>query len=137
LQATKGDGLPHSIRLHQIATELRDPQQILDRIRAASQRPAPAGRLWSRAPPTPLEREVAELWAGLLNLQAAGHPTTTSSSWAGIRCWPCSCFRACGIWYGVELSLEVVYSGEFTGRSWPKRWKLKEIELAGGNYRDC
>ena len=45
-----------------IATELRDPAQVLERIRAASRKAAPA-RPIAAPPRTPLERELAELWA--------------------------------------------------------------------------
>jgi glycerol-3-phosphate O-acyltransferase len=38
--------------------------------------------------------------------------------------------------YGVELSLEVVYSGEFTVAELAQAVELKEIEQAGGNYRE-
>ncbi len=38
--------------------------------------------------------------------------------------------------YGVELSLEVVYSGEFTVAELAKAIELKEIEQAGGDYQD-
>jgi glycerol-3-phosphate O-acyltransferase len=38
--------------------------------------------------------------------------------------------------HGVELSLEVVYSGEFTVAELAKAVELKEIEQAGGNYRE-
>ena len=38
--------------------------------------------------------------------------------------------------YDVELSLEVVYSGEFTVAELAKAVELKEIEQAGGDYRE-
>ena len=38
--------------------------------------------------------------------------------------------------YGVDLSLEVVYSGEFTVAELAKAVELKEIEQAGGDYQD-
>jgi amino acid adenylation domain-containing protein len=38
--------------------------------------------------------------------------------------------------YGLDLSLEVVYSGDFTVAELAKAVELKEIEQAGGNYRD-
>ena len=37
---------------------------------------------------------------------------------------------------GVELSLEVVYSGEFTVAELAKAVELKEIERAGGDYEE-
>ena len=60
---------PTRIDYVKIATELRDPERVLERIRMASRRPAPPV---SAPPRTPLERDLAELWAELLNLQAVG-----------------------------------------------------------------
>ena len=37
---------------------------------------------------------------------------------------------------GVELSLEVVYSGEFTVAELAKTIELKELEQSGGDYQD-
>jgi len=37
---------------------------------------------------------------------------------------------------GVEVSIEVVYSGEFTVAELAKAIELKEIEQAGGDYQD-
>ena len=38
--------------------------------------------------------------------------------------------------YGVDLSLEVVYSGEFMVAELAKAIELKEIEQAGGDYQE-
>ena len=38
--------------------------------------------------------------------------------------------------YGVELSLEVVYSGDFTVAELAKAVELKEIEQSGADYQD-
>ena len=38
--------------------------------------------------------------------------------------------------YGIDLSLEVVYSGEFTVAELAKAIELKEIEQAGGKYQE-
>ena len=38
--------------------------------------------------------------------------------------------------YGVELSLEVVYSGEFNVAELAKAVELKEIEQSGADYQD-
>ena len=116
-----------------IATELRDPGAVLERIRAASARPAPhraveAGR-------TPLERDLAELWAALLNVPAVGihdnffdlggHSLLAVQLLSRVR-------QA----YGVDLSLEVVYSGDFTVAELAKAVELKEIEQSAGDYQD-
>ena len=123
---------PTSIDYVKIATELRDPRQILERIRMASQRPA----LALPAPPrTPLERELAELWAGLLNLPAVGiHDNFFELG--GHSLLAVQLLSRVRHIYDVELSLEVVYSGEFTVAELAKAVELKEIEQAGGNYRE-
>jgi acyl carrier protein len=128
----KATACPTSIDYVKIATELRDPERILERIRMASRRPAPA---LSAPPRTPLERELAELWAGLLNLpevgvhdnffEMGGHSLLAVQLLSRVRHI-----------YGVELSLEVVYSGEFTVAELAKAVELKEIEQAGGDYRE-
>jgi acyl carrier protein len=111
---------------------LRDPQQILDRIRAASQRPALA---LSSPPRTPLERELAELWAGLLNLPAVGiHDNFFELG--GHSLLAVQLLSRVRHIYGIELSLEVVYSGAFTVAELAKAVELKEIEQAGGDYRE-
>ena len=38
--------------------------------------------------------------------------------------------------FGVDLSLEVVYSGDFTVAELANAIELKEIEQAGGDYQD-
>jgi FkbH-like protein len=132
----KAMACPTSIDYVKIATELRDPERILERIRMASRRAAPAGCPLGPAPPrTPLERELAELWAGLLNLpevgvhdnffEMGGHSLLAVQLLSRVRHI-----------YGVELSLEVVYSGEFTVAELAKAVELKEIEQAGGDYRE-
>ena len=123
---------PATIDYVKIATELRDPRQILERIRAASQRPAP---VLSSPPRTPLERELAELWAGLLNVPAVGiHDNFFELG--GHSLLAVQLLSRVRHIYGVELSLEVVYSGEFTVAELAKAVELKEIEQAGGNYRE-
>ena len=119
-----------------IATELRDPERVLERIRMASQRPVPAGCPLGPAPPrTPLERELAELWAGLLNVPAVGiHDNFFELG--GHSLLAVQLLSRVRQIYGVELSLEVVYSGAFTVAELAKAVELKEIEQAGGDYRE-
>lgn len=123
---------PRNVNYVRIATELRDPAQILERIRAASQRAAPAP---SSLPRTPLERDLAELWAGLLNVPAVGiHDNFFDLG--GHSLLAVQLLSRVRRIYGVELSLEVVYSGEFTVAELAKAVELKEIEQAGGDYQD-
>jgi len=117
-----------------IATELRDPYAVLMRIHAATRRPphalgAPA------APRTPLERDLAELWAGLLNLPAVGiHDNFFELG--GHSLLAVQLLSRVRQIYGVDLSLEVVYTGDFTVAELAKAVELKEIEQAGGDYQD-
>jgi acyl carrier protein len=123
---------PTSIDYVKIATELRDPERVLERIRMASRRPAPP---MSAPPRTPLERDLAELWAELLNLQAVGiHDNFFELG--GHSLLAVQLLSRVRRIYGVELSLEVVYSGAFTVAELAKAVELKEIEQAGGDYRE-
>jgi FkbH-like protein len=115
-----------------IANELRDPERVLERIRMASRRPAPA----RPAPPrTPLERDLAELWAGLLNVPAVGIRDNFFEL-GGHSLLAVQLLSRVRQIYDVELSLEVVYSGEFTVAELAKAIELKQIEQAGGDYQD-
>jgi FkbH-like protein len=117
-----------------IATGLRTPEAILERIRAASQKAAPTHAA-TDPPRTPLERELAELWAGLLNIPAVGvHDNFFELG--GHSLLAVQLLSRVRQIHGVELSLEVVYSGEFTIAELAKAVELKEIEQAGGDYQD-
>ena len=125
---------PAPVPYWRIATELRDTAQILERIRAAAQ-PGALLREWreTAAPRTTLERALAELWAELLNLpvvgihdnffELGGHSLLAVQLLSRVRQI-----------YGVELSLEVVYSSEFTVAELAKAVELKEIEHGGEDY---
>jgi acyl carrier protein len=127
-----GRGAAPRIDYLKIATELRTPAAVLERIRAATRRPA---RATSAPPRTPLERELAEIWAGLLNIpslgvhdnffELGGHSLLAVQLLSRVRQL-----------YGVDLSLEVVYSGEFTVAELAKAVELKEIEQSGADYQD-
>jgi hypothetical protein len=123
-------------RLHylRIANELRDPAVILHHIQAASQRSAPSDAA-ADPPRTPLERELAELWAGLLNVPAVGvHDNFFELG--GHSLLAVQLLSRVRQIHGVDLSLEVVYSGEFTVAELAKAVELKEIEQSGGDYQD-
>jgi FkbH-like protein len=124
----------HRVPYFKIATSLRRPEAILEQIRARSRSSIPA-RAAADPPRTPLERDLAALWADLLNLPAVGvhdnffdlggHSLLAVQLLSRVR-------QMCG----VELSLELVYSGEFTVAELAKAVELKEIEQAGGDYQD-
>jgi hypothetical protein len=117
-----------------IATELRDPHAVLDRISAASLRPAPAAAAL-HPPRTPLERELAALWADLLHLPAVGvHDNFFELG--GHSLLAVQLLSQVRQIHGIDLSLELVYSGEFTVAELAKAVELKEIQQAGDDYQD-
>jgi FkbH-like protein len=115
-----------------IATELREPAAILERIRPT--RPSLAGRA-PKPPRTPLEQELAALWAGLLNVPSVGVDDNFFEL-GGHSLLAVQLLSRLRNIYGVDLSLEVVYGGEFTVAQLAKAVELKEIEQAGGDYQD-
>ena len=124
---------PTLLNYIKIASELRDPEQIDERIRLAARRPVPL-RPDADPPRTALERNLAELWAGLLSLPAVGvHDNFFESG--GHSLLAVQLLSRVRQIYGVDLSLEVVYSGEFTVAELAKAVELKEIERAGGDYQ--
>jgi hypothetical protein len=101
----------------------------------ASRAPAAQTRATSAPPRTPLETQLAGIWADLLNVPAigihdnffelGGHSLLAVQLLSRVR-------QATG----VDVSLEVVYSGDFTVAELAKAIELKEIEQAGGDYHD-
>jgi acyl carrier protein len=118
-----------------IATELRIPAAILEHIRAKSRRAISAVPEVKDPPRTALERDLAQLWAELLNVGAVGvHENFFEIG--GHSLLAVQLLSRVRQIYGVELSLEVVYSGEFTVAELAKAIELKEIELSGGDYQE-
>jgi acyl carrier protein len=114
-----------------IAGELRTPEQIFAAIRATTRR-RPAQREID-APRTALERDLVALWAELLNVESVGiHENFFELG--GHSLLAVQLLSRVRQIYGVDLSLEVVYSGEFMVAELAKAIELKEIEQAGGNY---
>src|SRR5205807_3702798 len=97
---------------------------------------APARVRADAVPPrTPLERDLSELWAGLLGLPAVGiHENFFELG--GHSLLAVQLLSRVRQIYGVDLSLEVVYSGEFTVAELAKAIELKEIEQSGGDYAE-
>ena len=112
-----------------IATELRDPARVLEHIRVSAQSAVTERRI-SRPPRTPLESELAELWASLLNLPAVGVDENFFEL-GGHSLLAVQLLSRVRQIHGVDLSLEVVYSGEFTVAELAKAVELKEFEKAG------
>jgi acyl carrier protein len=105
---------------------------VLERIRATTRKPA---RAVSEAPRTPLEKGLAEVWAALLNVPSVG-VRDSFFELGGHSLLAVQLLSRVRQIYGVELSLEVVYSGEFTVAELAKAVELKEIEQSGGDYQD-
>ncbi len=113
-----------------IARHLRTAAQIEEQVRGGPR----ALNNHSAAPRTELEQQLAEIWIELLNLQAigvhddffdlGGHSLLAVQLLSRVR-------QA----VGADLSLEVVYSGEFTIAELAKAVELKRLEQAGaGDY---
>jgi FkbH-like protein len=116
-----------------IASELRTPEQIFAHMRAASRRRATQRDI--DAPRTALERDLVALWAELLNVEAVGiHENFFELG--GHSLLAVQLLSRVHQIHGVDLSLEVVYSGEFMVAELAKAIELKEIEQAGGDYRE-
>jgi acyl carrier protein len=87
------------------------------------------------APRTSLERDLVALWAELLNLETVGiHENFFELG--GHSLLAVQLLSRVRQIYGVDLSLEVVYSGEFVVAELAKAIELKEIEQAGGDYHE-
>ncbi len=132
-----GEGRPASavtrIAYARIAAELHEPEQIMERIRASSRRVATVREV---APPrTALERDLVVLWTELLNIESVGiHENFFEIG--GHSLLAVQLLSRVRQLFAVELSLEVVYSGEFTVAELAKAIELKEIEQSGGDYQD-
>ena len=128
----RSEGKKPRVNYLKIATELRSPGAVLERIRAATRKPA---RAVSEPPRTPLEKGLAEIWAALLNVASVGvHDNFFELG--GHSLLAVQLLSRVRQMYGVELSLEVVYTGEFTVAELAKAVELKEIEQSGADYQD-
>jgi FkbH-like protein len=116
-----------------IAMELRTPAQVMEHMRAGTRRAGPMAN--GDAPRTALERDLAALWTELLNIDATGiHDNFFELG--GHSLLAVQLLSRVRQIYSVDLSLEVVYSGEFTVAELAKAVELKEIEQSGGDYHE-
>ena len=116
-----------------IATGLRSVGQIAERIRAASRRAAPP-RAEDDPPRTELERELAALWAELLNLPGVGVHSNFFEL-GGHSLLAVQLLSRVRQIYLVDLSLEIVYSGEFTVAELAKAIELQDIAPVDAEYQ--
>ncbi|HJZ96157.1 MAG TPA: HAD-IIIC family phosphatase [Candidatus Solibacter sp.] len=116
-----------------IATRLRTPAQVLEQLRTRTRRAGPVAN--GDSPRTALERDLAALWSELLDISAVGiHDNFFEIG--GHSLLAVQLLSRVRQIYGVDLSLEVVYSGEFTVAELAKAVELKEIEQSGGDYQE-
>ena len=116
-----------------IARDLRMPAQILEAVRAASLRAAPAP---AESTGSALERQLAGMWANLLGLPSVGiHQNFFDLG--GHSLLAVQLLSLVRQTFGLDLSLRVVYSGDFTVAELAKAIELREIEQAGaGRYAE-
>jgi acyl carrier protein len=113
-----------------IAAELREPARILARVRGRAVRRAATSAPYA-APRTDLERRLAAIWEDTLGVSGAGvHDNFFDLG--GHSLMAVQLMSRVRQELGVELSLEVVYGGEFTIEELAKAIELKQIEQAGG-----
>ena len=117
-----------------IACDLRTPAQVLQAVRTASLRrsaSAPAD-----APRSPLEQQLAQMWANLLGLPSVGiHQNFFDLG--GHSLLAVQLLSLVRQTFDLDLSLKVVYSGDFTVAELAKAIELREIEQAGaGHYAE-
>jgi FkbH-like protein len=105
-----------------IATELRSPESVLARIHCEPRRVHP-----SYPPRTSLERELAGLWAGLLNVSAVGLYDNFFDL-GGHSLLAVQLLSRVRQIHAVDLSLELVYSGDFTVDALARALEMKEVE---------
>lgn len=114
-----------------IARDLREPARILDAVRARTRgRPAPAP---ADVPRTELETQLANMWATLLGLTAVGiHENFFDLG--GHSLLAVQLLSLVRQTFDVDLSLKVVYSGEFTVAELAKAIELRQIEAGAARY---
>jgi FkbH-like protein len=111
-----------------IALKLREPRQIFEAVRqGARRRPAPEP---AELPRSGLEKQLAQMWASLLRLPAVGiHENFFELG--GHSLLAVQLLSLVRQTFDVDLSLKVVYSGDFTVAELAKAVELREIEQAG------
>jgi acyl carrier protein len=117
-----------------IARNLRTPVQILEAVRASSRRRS-AGTP-ADVPRSPLEKQLAQMWANLLGLPSVGiHQNFFDLG--GHSLLAVQLLSLVRQTFDLDLSLKVVYSGDFTVAELAKAIELREIEQAGaGSYAE-
>jgi FkbH-like protein len=111
--------------------ELRDPQKILERVRAATPAVPPVSRS-SEPPRTDLERQLCRIWSEMLGVYPIGvHDNFFDLG--GHSLLAVQLLSRLADELGVELTLEVVYGADFTVAELARAIELREVEMAGGD----
>jgi FkbH-like protein len=129
---SRANGRPDYVR---IATELATAEAVLEHARNAAAPAAVVRRATAHPPRTPLETQLAALWAELLRLPSVG-VNENFFELGGHSLLAVQLLSRVRQFFGVDLSLEVVYSGDFTVAELAKAVELKEIEQTGASYQD-
>jgi FkbH-like protein len=112
-----------------IATELRSPQQVIEHVRGARRaRPKTLGP--AATPRTDLEHRLAEIWADALGLSTVGVDDNFFDL-GGHSLLAVALLSRVRKELGIDLSLAVVYTGDFTVSELASAIELREIEQAG------
>lgn len=121
----------HGIPYARIAGELRDPESILERVRALNA-VAPLAPATAVAPRTDLERQLCRIWGEMLGVGQIGIYDNFFDL-GGHSLLAVQLLSRLKDELGIELSLEVVYGAEFTVSELAKAIELREIEMAGAD----
>jgi FkbH-like protein len=127
--APQTKAIPHPDYIR-IATDLRTPESVLARLHVAP-RAAAAGA----GPRTALEASLCELWAALLNVSAVGvHDNFFDLG--GHSLLAVQLLSRVRHIHGADLSLEIVYSGNFTVAELAKAVERQEMAQSNVEYED-
>jgi FkbH-like protein len=125
-QAAPIKGIPHPDYIR-IAADLRTPQSVLARLHSAPRAAFAAG--------TALEASLCELWAALLNVSAVGvHDSFFELG--GHSLLAVQLLSRVRQIHGADLSLEIVYSGNFTVVELAKAIERSEFAQSNPEYED-
>ncbi|MEO6064828.1 MAG: phosphopantetheine-binding protein, partial [Bryobacteraceae bacterium] len=118
-----------SIDYARIATRYRDASAVLQCSRGAQN---PVARPQADPPRTDLERQLANIWAETMGLAAVGvHEDFFDLG--GHSLLAVQLLSRVRQELGVDLSLEVVYGGDFTVAELAKAIEIREIEQVGAD----
>jgi FkbH-like protein len=123
---TKAEAHPDYVR---IATELRIPEAVVKALETPARLTAGRGT----PPRTPLEAQLCEMWAALLNVSRVGIDDNFFNL-GGHSLLAVQLLSRVREEHGADLSLEIVYSGNFTVSELAAAIELREMEQAIPEY---